>query len=63
MFSRWSNLEKLSPTRAGSYCQRKSYRKWAVLCKIQVSIFHPKSAENAGRKFAEYQTNLFVILL
>ena len=26
--SRWSNLAKISPTRAGSYCQRTSYRKW-----------------------------------
>ena len=41
-------------SRASSYCQWTSYRKWAVLCKMQK--FQHKSAENVSlqRKFAEY---------
>jgi hypothetical protein len=52
-------FSKISPTRAGSYCQQTSYRKWAVLCKMQKFQFFTTSplemrACGTGIKFAEY---------
>ena len=38
---------EISPTRAGLHCQRTSYTKWPVPCKLQnvrLSICHCKSA-------------------
>jgi hypothetical protein len=34
-------FSKISPTRAGSYCQRTSYRKWPVLQKCKSFNFSP----------------------
>jgi hypothetical protein len=55
LLARWSNLANISPTRAGSYCQRTSCRK----CKMQKFQFFTASplrmrACSTGRKFAEY---------
>jgi hypothetical protein len=51
-------FSKISPTRAGSYCQRTSYRKWPVIWKMQKFQFFTASplkmrACGTGRKFAE----------
>jgi hypothetical protein len=52
-------FSKISPTRAGSYCQRTSYRKWPVLWKMQkFQIFTTNPLKmracSPGRKVAEY---------
>jgi hypothetical protein len=52
-------FSEVSPTRAGSHCQRTSHTKWRVLCKMQNFKFSTASPlENAslrnGRKFGEY---------
>jgi hypothetical protein len=50
-------FSKISPTRAGSYCQQTSYRKWPGLARslknAKVLIFHRKSAENASLRYWE----------
>jgi hypothetical protein len=54
---------KISPTRAGSYCQRTSFRKWTVLCKMQKFQFSFSTSPLkmpaccTGRKCAEYMTS------
>jgi hypothetical protein len=63
-FTLVNKFGEISPTRAGSYCQRTSCRKWAVLCKMQKFHFFTTSPLNmracgTGRKFAEYDQREF----